>query len=43
VTLDGVVTSQADRTRAERIAYGVRGVVSVDNKLIVRLVAAPTR
>jgi osmotically-inducible protein OsmY len=43
VTLDGVVTSQADRARAERLAYGVRGVVSIDNKLIVRLIASPSR
>jgi hyperosmotically inducible protein len=40
VTLEGVVPSQADRQRAERIAYGIRGVISIVNNLVVGLVGA---
>ena len=38
VTLDGAVPSPADRLRAERIVYGLRGVSSVTNNLVVRTV-----
>jgi len=41
VTLTGVVMSEADRRQAERLAYGVRGVVKVTNKLVIRLVGKP--
>lgn len=36
VTLAGEVGSFAERDRAGRLAAGVRGVVGVDNRLIVR-------
>lgn len=41
VTLEGVVATQADRLRAERLSYGLRGVVTVVNRLVVRTVDAP--
>lgn len=36
VILEGAVTHQADRLRAERLAWGVRGVATVRNDLVVR-------
>ena len=36
VVLEGVVPTGADRMRAERLVYGVRGVVSIRNLLQVR-------
>ncbi|MBI3450991.1 MAG: BON domain-containing protein [Acidobacteria bacterium] len=38
VTLDGAVPTPADRLRAERLVYGLRGVSSVTNHLVVRTV-----
>ncbi len=41
VTLTGVVATLADRLRAERLAFGVRGVTSVRNELVVRRFKGP--
>ena len=35
VRLTGTVGSEAVRQRAERLAYGVKGVLAVDNKIVV--------
>jgi len=35
VRLWGTVGTESERTRAERIAAGVSGVTSVDNRLVV--------
>jgi len=42
VTLLGIVFSNADRQRAERIVYGVRGVVAVTNELTTRPETRPS-
>jgi osmotically-inducible protein OsmY len=41
VSLSGVVVTHADRIRAERLAYGLRGVSSVRNDLAVRRFPQP--
>jgi hyperosmotically inducible protein len=35
VTLNGSVTSDALKARAERLAYAIKGVRSVDNRIVV--------
>jgi osmotically-inducible protein OsmY len=37
VTLEGVASAHVDRLRAEQIAFGIRGVTSVVNRIRVRL------
>lgn len=41
VSMQGRVVTHADRMRAERIAYGLQGVTTVDNQLLVRTVRQP--
>ncbi len=36
VTLSGTASSEAERTRAESIAKGTKGVMSVENKIVLK-------
>jgi len=41
VTLAGIVPTHVDRTRAQKVAYRIRGVTSVDNQIRVRRFSPP--
>lgn len=41
VTLKGIAAAHVDRLQAERIAYGIPGVTSVDNLIVVRRAPDP--
>jgi hyperosmotically inducible protein len=36
VTLSGTASSEAERTKAESIAKGTKGVMSVENKIVLK-------
>ncbi len=41
VTIQGGVATHADRIRAERLAYGLQGVTTVDNQLVLHIARQP--